>query len=197
MLVTLLIVLYVACEIIANIAANKPVSVAGLVAPGGVFIYALTFTLIDLIHERLGKQGARQVVYAAFAANILLALYMQLIIFLPAPSFYTEGEHFAGVLGSTPRIVVASLIAYLVSSLIDVELFALWRKKMGGPAWMRVLVSNALSTAVDSVVFVVIAFAGVFSLIPLIEGQYIIKMATTVVSLPLIYITRKRLAPEP
>lgn len=191
---TFLIVLYVACDLIANIAANKPVSIAGVAAPGGVFIYALTFTLIDLINERLGKQGARQVVYAAFAANCLLAGYLQLVVALPAPAFYTGQSAFAGVLGSTPRIVVASLIAFLISTLLDVEIFAYWRRRIRGPAWVRVLVSNAVSTAVDSAVFVAVAFAGVLPLWELITGQYVIKMAMTLLSLPMITLARRETA---
>lgn len=187
---TLLIALYVACELIANITAGKPVTVVGLVAPGGVFIYALTFTLIDLLNERLGPRGARRVVWAAVGANLLLALYTSLVSALPSPAFYGAQEAFATVLGSTPRIVAASLLAYLVSSFIDIEIYALWKQRVGGHRWARVLVSNTVSTAVDSTVFVAVAFWGVLPLVPLIGGQYAIKMAVTLVSVPLIYLAR-------
>jgi hypothetical protein len=187
---TLLIAVYVACEIIANITAGKPVSVFGIVAPGGVFIYAITFTLIDLINERLGKQGARRVVGAAFAANILFALYASLAVALPSPPYFTGQESFAAVLSATPRIVGASLLAYLVSSLIDVEVFAFWKERIRGPRWVRVLFSNGISTGVDSALFVAVAFGGTLPLLPLIGGQYLIKMAVTVCSLPLIYAAR-------
>lgn len=187
---TLLISLYIACELIANITASKPVSVFGFVAPGGVFIYALTFTLIDLVNERLGRQGAQRVIYAAFAANTLLALYSMFIIALPSPSYYTNQNAIATVLGSTPRVVAASLLAYLVSSLIDVEIFAAWKRRVGGHKWARVILSNTVSTAVDSALFVTAAFAGTLPLIPLIVGQYLIKMAVTVISVPLIYASK-------
>jgi uncharacterized integral membrane protein (TIGR00697 family) len=187
---TLLIGLYVACELISNITAGKPVAVGGLVVPAAVFLYALTFTLFVLINERLGKFGARQVVATAFAANLLLAGYIQLAIWLPAAPFYKGAEAFAGVLGSTPRIVFASLTAYLISSLVDTEIFAWWRAHVSGPKWVRVLTSNTISTFVDSACFIGIAFAGVLPLWPLIQGQYLVKMAVTVVSLPLIYAVR-------
>ncbi len=74
---TLLIALYIACELIANVTASKPVQLGGIVVPAAIFIYTLTFTLIDLINESLGKQGARKVILAAFIANLLLALYIQ------------------------------------------------------------------------------------------------------------------------
>ena len=185
--------IYITCEIIANVTASKPVSIAGgaIVVPAAVFIYALTFTLVDLVNQRLGKTGARYVVITAFTANLLLAAYIQFAIALPAPPFYDGQAAFAGVLGSTWRIVLASLTAYLVASLIDTEVFAWWREHVRGHRWARVLVSNAISTFVDSVVFITIAFFGVFPLLPLIRGQYIVKMAVTLVSIPLIYLVRE------
>jgi len=187
---TLLIGLYVACELIANVAASKPVIVGGIVVPAAVFLYAFTFTLIDLVNERLGKLGARRVVATAFAANLLLAGYIQFAIWLPAAPFYSDDAAFAGVLGSTPRIVGASLVAYLVSSFADTEVFAWWRARVGGPKWVRVLCSNAVSTLIDSILFIGIAFAGVLPVWPLVHGQYVMKMGVTAISLPLIYAVR-------
>jgi queuosine precursor transporter len=187
--VTLAVGLYIACELIANVTSVKPLELArfGVIVPAGVFIYALTFTLLDLIHERLGKQVARQVIGTAFVANLLLAAYAQLTVSWPAPAFFDGQAAVARVLGAAPRIVGASLVAYLVASLVDAEIFAWWRTRVGGYRWARVLVSNAVSTAVDSVVFVTLAFAGVLPVLPLVVGQYVVKMVVTVLSLPLIY----------
>lgn len=187
----LLIGLYIACELIANVTAAKLVAIGAVVVPAGVFIYALTFTLIDLINERLGKFGARRVVATAFLANLLLAAYAQLSVWLPPPEFYAGQPAYASVLGQTPRIVVASLVAYLVAALVDTEIFAWWRQRIGGYRWLRVLVSNAVSTGVDSAVFITAAFAGAQPLLPLIQGQYVVKMAVTLLSLPLIYLIRR------
>ncbi|MBS3918905.1 MAG: queuosine precursor transporter [Deltaproteobacteria bacterium] len=189
---TILIGLYIACELIANVTASKPVQIGGIVVPAAIFIYGLTFTLIDLINESMGKQGARRVILAAFIANLLLAAYAQFAVLLPPASFYSGQEAYASVLGSAPRIVFASLTAYLISSLIDAEIFAFWKSRIRGPKWARVLVSNAVSTWVDSVVFITFAFYGVMSVWPLIKGQYVVKMAITLVSIPLIYLVRSR-----
>jgi uncharacterized integral membrane protein (TIGR00697 family) len=189
---TILIGLYIACELIANVTASKPVQLGGIVVPAAIFIYTITFTLIDLINESLGKQGARKVILAAFIANLLLAAYAQLAVALPPAPFYSGQEAFAGVLGSTPRIVFASLTAYIMSSLIDAEIFAFWRSRIKGLKWTRVLVSNAISTWVDSVVFITFAFYGTLPIWVLIKGQYMIKMAITILSLPLIYSVRSR-----
>ena len=191
-MIILLVGLYIAAELIANVTASKQIALAGITVPAAVFIYALTFTLVDLVNEKLGKDGARKVVYTAFVANLLLAGYTQLAIVMPSAPFYQGQESFVSVFGSTPRIVGASLLAFIVSSLIDIEVFAWWRQKVGKYRWARVLASNAVSTLVDSVVFISGAFAGLFPLFPLIQGQYIVKMAVTVVSIPLIYLIRSR-----
>ena len=125
-----------------------------------------------------------------FRSNLLLAAYIQLAVVLPPASFYSGQEAFASVLGNTPRIVFASLFAYLISSLIDAEVFAFWRAHVRGPKWARVLVSNALSTWIDSVVFIGLAFYGLMPIWGLIKGQYVVKMAITIGSLPLIYFVR-------
>jgi len=184
--------LYIACELIANVTASKPVQMWGIVVPAAIFIYALTFTLIDLINESFGREGARRVILAAFVANLLLAAYAQLAVALPPPSFYRDQQAFAGVLGSTPRIVFASLTAYLVSSLIDAEIFAFWKARVRGPKWARVLISNGISTAVDSALFIILAFYGLMPVWALIKGQYLVKMAITFGSLPMIYLVRRR-----
>jgi len=194
---TILIGIYIACELIANVTASKPVQIGGIVVPAAIFIYTLTFTLIDLINESMGKQGARRVILAAFIANLLLAAYAQFSVLLPPAPFYSGQEAYASVLGSTPRIVFASLTAYLISSLIDAEIFALWKSRIRGPRWLRVLISNTISTGVDSVIFIALAFYGLMPVWPLIEGQYIVKMAITLVSLPLIYLVRSRKAYGP
>lgn len=190
---TILIGLYIACELIANVTASKPVQLGGIVVPAAIFIYTLTFTLIDLINESLGKQGARKVIWAAFIANLLLAAYAQFAVVLPPASFYSGQEAFAGVLGVTPRIVMASLTAYLISAFIDTEVFAFWKNRIKGPKWSRVFVSNAISTWIDSVVFITLAFYGAMPIWILIKGQYVIKMAITLGSLPLIYLVRSHI----
>jgi uncharacterized integral membrane protein (TIGR00697 family) len=186
----ILIGLYIACELIANVTASKPIQLGGIVVPAAIFIYTLTFTLIDLINESLGKEGARKVILTAFLANLLLAAYVQLAVMLPPAAFYSGQEAFSGVLGSTSRIVFASLTAYLISSLIDAEIFSFWRARVQRLKWTRVLVSNAISTWVDSVIFITLAFYGTMPVWVLIKGQYAIKMAITLLSLPLIYLVK-------
>ena len=184
---TLVVGLYVGAELAANVTETKPVRFLGLVVDGGTLIYAVTFTLLDLIHERQGKEGAQKVVVAAFAANLLLAAYVHLTIRLPYPSFYEGQASYQQVLGATPRIVVASLTAFFLASLVDTEVYAWLKTRIDGYRWIPVLGSNAVGTLLDSVLFISLAFYGRYPLLPLIVGNYTIKMTVTALSLPLIY----------
>ena len=184
---TLVVGLYVGAELAANVTEAKPVRFLGLVVDGGTLIYAVTFTLLDLIHERQGKEGAQKVVVAAFAANLLLAAYVHLTIRLPYPSFYEGQASYQQVLGATPRIVAASLTAFFLASLVDTEVYAWLKTRIDGYRWIPVLGSNAVGTLLDSVLFISLAFYGRYPLFPLIVGNYTIKMTVTALSLPLIY----------
>lgn len=184
---TMLIGLYIGAELAANVTEAKPVLLLGLTVDGGTLIYAVTFTLIDLINEKQGKRGAQKVVLAAFAANVVLAAYVHLTIRLPSPAFFEGQESYQQVMGGTPRIVAASLAAFLLASLVDTEVYAWLKTRIEGHRWLRVLGSNAVGTLLDSVLFITLAFYGRFPLIPLIIGNFTIKMIVTVLSLPLIY----------
>ena len=184
---TVLIGVYVGAELAANVTEAKPIRLYAFTVDGGTLIYAVTFTLIDMIQERQGKSGAQRAVLAAFAANFLLALYVQLTIWLPYPSYFGGQESYRESLGATPRIVAASLTAFLLSSLLDTEVYAALKRAGRGYRWLWVLGSNAVGTFLDSVTFISLAFFGVFPLAPLILGNYAVKMAVTVLSLPLIY----------
>jgi len=184
---TVLAGLYIGAELAANVTEAKPIDVLGLTVDGGTLIYALTFTLIDLINERQGKRGAQKVIAAAVAANLLLAAYVHLTIRLPYPAFFENQASYEQILGATPRIVAASLIAFFLASLVDTEVYAWLRTRIRGYRWLSVLGSNAVATLLDSVLFISLAFYGRFPLLSLIVGNYTIKMMVTALSLPLIY----------
>jgi len=184
---TIVVGLYIGAELAANVTEAKPVLFLGLTVDGGTLIYALTFTLIDLINERQGKRGAQKVIVAALAANLLLAAYVHLTIRLPYPAFFENQASYEQVLGPTPRIVAASLVAFFFASLVDTEVYAWLRARVRGYRWLSVLGSNAVGTLLDSVLFISLAFYGRFPLLPLIVGNYAIKMLVTGLSLPLIY----------
>ncbi|MGI6611694.1 MAG: queuosine precursor transporter [Limnochordia bacterium] len=183
-----LVGMYLACELVANITAGKITVLGPFSIPVASYVFALAYTLLDLINYALGPREARRVVTAGFLANAILAGYSLLTVYLPPAPFWEGQEAYARVLGSTPRVVLASLIAYLVSSNLDVSTYA-WLSQRMAP-WGRVLLSNAVGLGVDTLLFITIAFYGKLPLRPLIGGQYAVKMAVTVISIPLIYLFR-------
>ncbi|HHT27648.1 MAG TPA: queuosine precursor transporter [Firmicutes bacterium] len=179
---------YIACELIANITAGKISIIGPFAVPAAVYIFTITYTLLDVINRVLGPKEARRLITVAFACNALLALYSFLAVALPPAPFWDGQEAFARTLGSTPRIVIASLLAYLASSHLDVAIYA-WLSKRTAP-WARVVISNGLGLGADTVIFITLAFAGTgVVLTSLMLGQYVVKMVVTVASIPLIYLS--------
>ena len=188
---------YLLCQIIADVTAAKMVDLFGVYVPAAVFIYALTFTLRDVVHKRLGKQTAVFMVLTAGVVNVLMAAYFVFTVWLKPAPFWGNQEAYNLILGVVPRIVGASILAEMISELIDTEIYH--RIKHLAP-WKRVLGSNAVSLPIDSLIFVSVAFAGTMPLSALIAvmlGQILLKAVITVISIPLIYvIPDKPLTPE-
>lgn len=195
---------YIMAQLIADIGATKFVEIGPYVLPAGTFIFALTFTLRDLVHKRLGKDWAKAAIWIAAGANLFLAFYLWLMTKIPAPGFFGLAESWNAIFAIVPSITIASIIAELVSELIDTEMYSLWKNKMPkAPQWTRVLVSNVISLPVDSFIFATLAFVVLpkffggheetFMLaLGLTLGQTIWKAIVTVVSLPAIYLVKDK-----
>ena len=180
-----------ACLVVmANILANKIVMFGPFTVPGGVIVFSMTFLITDILSEKWGKRAAQKAVWAGFYANIVLMLSLYIVINWPAAPFAKEGaELFAKVLGFTPRIIIASFIAYIVSQNHDVWAFHFWKKLTKGKhLWLRNNASTIVSQFVDSVIFIVIAFYGIFPIMPLIIGQWVAKTAIALMDTPFMYL---------
>ena len=198
--IVILIGTYIMAQAIADIGATKLIEIGGVVMPGGTFIFALTFTLRDMIHKRLGREWARMAIFTAAALNVLLAVYMLMLSRLPSPDFFALGDSWNAIFAIVPAITIGSIVAELVSELTDTEVYHFWKTRFpAAPQWSRVLVSNAVSLPIDSIVFTLLAFVllpPVFgaeampfgaAVTRIASGQILYKAAVTVLSLPLIY----------
>jgi len=186
--------LYIAAQLLSDIASLKITLLAGFSMDAGTFIYPLTFTIRDLVHKRLGRQVARTVIILAAGINLFMALFFQFTAWLPQDPSWGLGREFAAVLGPVWRIVIASIVAEVISELIDTEIYHLWQSRITEKyQWMRVLSSNALSIPVDSLIFCWGAFG---FLLPhdvvwsIFYANVIVKGAVTIVSLPAIYLVK-------
>jgi len=196
---------YVGAQVIADVTSLKIGSVTGRAVDMGTFIYPITFTLRDVVHKALGRRAARTLVVTAAVVNVVMALYLQWAARAPSDVSYPLGPEFEAVLAPLWRITLASVVAELISELVDTEVYAWFvRRVTTRHQWARVAVSNAVSVPLDNVVFAV----GAFGALPLLGDHALtlpwdavwdifvvnltVKAAVSAASLPLIY-----LSPDP
>jgi uncharacterized integral membrane protein (TIGR00697 family) len=194
-----LIGIYLAAQMLADIASLKIGVVAGFSVDMGTFIYPITFTLRDLVHKTLGKKAARALILTAGGVNLFMAVYLFAVCLVPGDPSWGLDAQFGAVLSPVWRIVLASIAAELVSELADTEVYSWFvRRVTHKKKWLRVLVSNALSIPLDNAIFTLGAFA--FTLrAPAVRDIFImnllVKFGVTLVSLPLIYIGKEKTEP--
>lgn len=189
----LVIAAYIGAQMLADIASLKIGVVMGLAVDMGTFIYPITFTLRDLVHKLLGKRVAQTLILAAGGINLFMAAYLMWAAGVPGSEAWGLNQEFAAILAPVWRIVIASIVAEVVSELIDTEVYHWFVTRITHRyQWLRVLISNGASVPVDNLIFAVGAFA---LTLPWAEvGQIflfnlMIKYGMTLLSLPLIYLT--------
>lgn len=196
---------YVGAQVIADVASLKVGSVADRAVDLGTFVYPITFTLRDVVHKALGRRAARTLVVTAAAVNLFMALYLQWAARAPADASYPLGAEFEAVLAPLWRITVASILAEVISELVDTEVYHWFvRRVTTRHQWARVALSNAVSVPLDNVLFAVIAFGAIpgfadhaltlpwEAVWDVFLVNLTVKGLVSVVSLPLIYVTPDR-----
>ncbi|CCO23466.1 queuosine precursor transporter [Maridesulfovibrio hydrothermalis] len=194
---TLLSSLFIGSLVMAAVVSTKIISIFGFFAPAGVLAYSITFIVSDIISEIWGKERANEVIQCGFITLLItMALSWTALHWTPAP-FWHGQDGFASVLGNTPRIILASLVAYLVSQTHDVWLFHLLRRITGGShLWLRNNVSTVVSQFIDSTIFVTIAFYGVMPVTDIILGQWLAKIVIAMIDTPFVYLGVSILRPK-
>ena len=196
-------ILFAACMLIANILASKIVMIGSWSAPAGVIVFPLAYIVNDVIAEVWGYGRARLIIWAGFGVNLLAALFYMAAIALPPAPYYEGQEAFRMILGSSVRIVLASLTAYLVGSFVNAFImsrFKLMTKGRGFP--LRAIVSTVAGEGIDSLIFITVAFAGIFPpgvILTMIGTQALMKIAYEAAVLPvtiLVVKTVKRMEGE-
>jgi uncharacterized integral membrane protein (TIGR00697 family) len=187
---------YIAAQMLADIASLRIIVIAGFSVDAGTLIYPFTFTLRDLVHKTAGIKTARWLIVAAAVINLLMAGLFWLVAKIPPDMNVGPQLEFAKVLSPVWRIVIASIVAEVVSELVDGEVYQVWVNKMGQKLqWMRVLTSNSVSVPLDSALFCGLAFVGRMPfavVVSIFIANIIAKGITTIVSLPWIYLVRER-----
>ncbi len=197
MIPTILVsVAYVAAQMLADVASLRVVMFAGMSMDAGTLVYPLTFTLRDMVHKVAGVKATRVLILAAAGINVVMAgLFWLVSVMKPDMSVGLQAE-FGRVLAPVWRITLASIVAEVVAEMIDTEAYRIWVEKVTKRyQWLRVLISNAFSIPIDSLIFVWIAFGGVLPkevIWSIFLANVVVKGATTLISLPGIYLVKER-----
>lgn len=182
-------VAFVACLLLSNLVAGKLISVFGMILPAAVILFPVTYILGDIFTEVYGFRTSRKIIWCGFACNLFAVLIYYAVIALPYPDQWNNQDAYAAVLGTTPRIFAASLAGYLFGEFLNS--IVLSRMKVltkGKKLWNRTILSSVAGVAFDTVIFIMIAFWGLYDapvIWRMILFQYLWKLGYEVILTPL------------
>ena len=198
---TVLNCMFITSLLVANVVASKVVTFWGLVVPAAIVAYPVTFLVTDVIGEIWGKEEANKTVKLGFICQMVSLVLIGGAILLPVAPFADNQAQFTAILGSSFRVVFASMVGYLVSQSWVVWIFHKVRdayiKKHGstkGGRWIWNNASTMTSQIIDTAIFITIAFiGGVPNIWTMILSQYLVKFVYALLDTPFFYLlTRKR-----
>ena len=184
-------VIFVSCLITANITAVKLVNIFGLVLPAAIIIFPISYIFGDVLTEVYGYRQARRVIWLGFFCNLITVVAIWIGGVLPSASFWDGQAAYERILGYTPRLLVASFIAYLVGEFANSFVMAKMKIATNGRwLWTRTIGSTLVGEGLDSLIFITIAFWGMvptIQLVPTIVTQWLVKSAYEAAVTPLTY----------
>ena len=188
---------FVATLLISNIAAQKLVPFGPFVFTGGILLFPVTYVFGDVLTEVYGYARTRQIIWAGFGANVLMAVFLGLVVALPPAPGWELQEAFATALGLVPRVVGASIVGYWAGEFSNSFVLAKLKVATNGRhLWMRTIGSTVVGQGVDTVLFTAIAFGGVLPmslLFTAVWSGYLFKVVYEVIATPITYVLVNRL----
>jgi uncharacterized integral membrane protein (TIGR00697 family) len=189
-------ILFTACLLISNILAIKIITIGTFAVPAGVIIFPISYIVNDVIVEVWGYKKARFVIWVGFGMMVLSNVMYQLAIAIPAAPFWTNQTAFASVLENSPRIGLASVLAYLSGSFANAFVMSKMKVMSNGSNFSaRAILSTIIGEGFDSIIFIFVAFAGIIPLKELLlmaAAQTFVKTAYEILILPAtIYIVNR------
>jgi uncharacterized integral membrane protein (TIGR00697 family) len=191
-----LLAVFVTFVVLTNTVGVKLFSVGGRVLPVSILWYPLTFLVTDVVSEVYGRTRARVLVVLGFAMSLVLLGFSLVGIALPAAPVYALDRSYADIFGPVWRLLFASMAAYLLAQMIDVQMFHFWKRvTRGRHLWLRNNGSTMVSQLVDSIVVNVVflwnnpaVFTGTAAdLSGIIVSVYVVKVALAAADTPLCY----------
>ena len=184
----LLGILFNVCLIAANLLETKVIQLGSLTVTAGLLVFPISYIINDCIAEVWGFRKARLIIWSGFLMNFFVVSLGLIAVSLPAAPFWEGEEHFNFVFGMAPRIVVASLLAFLVGSFLNAYVMSRMKIASQGRNFSaRAIWSTVVGETADSFIFFPIAFGGVIAwreLLLMMAVQIVLKSAYEVVILP-------------
>jgi len=168
---------------IAGVLGNKLVALGPLAVEGGIFAFLLLVVTASAVAELHGRATANRLVLSGFVPLVASMLLIRLVLALPPAAFWGSDRRaaFDMILGQSARIMLAGMIAYGVSQLLNVFLFTRLGAGRGRLLWLRALVASVASQSVDALIFVTVAFYGVAPVALILPGQILAKVTLSAV----------------
>jgi queuosine precursor transporter len=183
--------LFVAVLLISNIASTKIVSFLFFTFDGGTILFPLSYIFGDILTEVYGYRESRRVIWIGFLSAFLLSITLIIVGAMPAAPDWTFQDSYDKILGLTPRLVIASLLAFWSGEFSNSFILAKMKIMTKGKfLWLRTIGSTVVGELVDTGIFVIVAFAGVLPnelLVSIIISNYIFKTGVEVVFTPVTY----------
>jgi queuosine precursor transporter len=191
---TILSGIFIAGLLAANLLGSKVTILFGAAVSVGIFAYPLTFLITDAVSEVYGKKKTKQIVWAALIAQVLVLILVYVSIKLPPAERYSFNSEYVTVFSGSIRMIIASLIAFIVSQLHDIWAFEFWKSKLHGKyLWFRNNASTFVSQAIDTLLFMFIAFYGISDkftagfILELSVSFWLFKIAFAALDTPFVY----------
>ena len=185
----LLGIVFNVCLIAANLFETKVIQIGPLSLTAGLMVFPISYIINDCIAEVWGYRKARLVIWSGFAMNFFVAMLGLLAVQLPAAPFWKGEEAFNFVFGMAPRIVVASLIAFLAGSFLNAYVMSKMKLASEGRHFSaRAILSTVVGEGADSLLFFPLAFGGIIpptELLQMMGLQVILKTLYEIIVLPL------------
>lgn len=182
---------FVTALITANIIAAKVATIFGLIVDAGIVIFPISYIAGDVLTEVYGYHTARRVIWLGFFCNLIAVLGIVAGQHLPAVSFWDGQAAYERILGYSPRLLVASFLAYLVGEHVNAYVMARMRRLTQGRwLWSRTIGSTLVGQGVDSLIFLTVAFIGTMTAGDLgatIVTQWLFKTSYEALATPLTY----------
>ena len=188
----LIMALFVAVLLISNIASTKILDLWRFTFDGGTILFPLSYIFGDVLTEVYGYAKSRRVIWVGFFCSGLMAIILMIVNYLPPAADWPNQEAFNTILGLTPRIVLASLVAYFFGAFSNSFILAKLKTLIRGKfLWIRTIGSTIIGEGLDTALFVAIAFAGVLTnslLFTIFVSNYIFKCGVEAIFTPVTYV---------